>query len=211
MAKKHKVKTGPCLTTFPNSQPLLFIKFVSFLSTSTGLGTSPAMHAEKSLSSSIDDLHRLSRLTTLEKTPKRRRRKKRDENAEWKAVIVGIFLGGALAALQLQEPTPRWSQVPESLFVITHVVAVLLVTAALTERAREGLLGGAVAAISQFLTVLGFYSYSYAIEVAIAVVPYQSLRILMYPAAGVIGGYVGSRTGEARSVEPSRDIRRTKR
>lgn len=175
-----------------------------FSNTASRLGT-----PEKSLSSSIDQLHRLSRLTTPEKTPKRRRRKKVDAQAELKAVIVGVLLGGALAALQLQEGTPRWSQVPESLSVIASVVATLLVAAALTEQMRDGLLCGAMAAITQFLTVLGFYSYSYTIGVAIAIVPYQSLRILMYPPAGVIGGYVASRTRKARGVEPSRRVRRT--
>ena len=147
-------------------------------------------------------------MTTPEKTPKRRRRKKGDAQAELKAAIVGILLGGVLAVLQLQEAMPRWSQVPAFLPVITQVAAVLLVTAALTERARTGLLCGALAAISQFLTLLGFYAYSYTIGVAIYVVPLESLRILMYPAAGVIGGYVGDRITEARSVEPSRHIRR---
>jgi pheromone shutdown protein TraB len=132
-------------------------------------------------------------LTTPEKMPKRRRRKERDAHAEWKAAIVGTFLGGAFAALQIQEATPRWSQIPESLSVITCAVAVLLVTAALTERVRIGLLCGGIAAISQFLTLLTFYAYSYTIGVAIAVVPLQSLRILAYPAGGFIGGYVGHR------------------
>ena len=176
-----------------------------FTKTTGGLGI-----PEKNLSSSIDELHRLSRLASPEKMPKRRRRKKRAD-AEWKAGIVGILLGGALAALQIQEATPRWSQIPESLSVITSLVAVLLVTAALTERVKTGLLCGAIAAISQFLTLLSFYTYSYTLVLAIAVVPLQSLRILTYPAAGVIGGYVGHRTTEAYSVEPSRHIRRTDR
>jgi len=166
---------------------------------------------EKSLSSSIDQLYRLSHLTSPEKTPKRSRRKKGKANAELNAVIVGVLLGGALAVLQLQEGMPRWSQVPASLPVIASVVATLLVGAALTEQARGGLLCGAIAAISQFLTVLAFYSYSYTIGLAMAVVPFQSLRVLMYPPAGVIGGYVGSRAREARGVETSRRVRRTDR
>ena len=106
---------------------------------------------------------------------------------------------------------PRWSQVPESLWVITSVVGVLLVTAALTKRVRTGLLCGAIATISQFLTLLGFYAYSYTIDLALAVVPYESLRVLVYPAVGVVGGYVGSRTREARGVAASQHIRRTDR
>jgi hypothetical protein len=166
---------------------------------------------EKSLSSSIDELHRLSRLTIPEKIPKRTRRKKSNADAQLNAVIAGVLLGGALAALQLQETVPRWSQVPESLSVITSAVAVALVTAALTERVRGGVLCGAIAAISQLLTLLGFYTYSYGFAVSIAIVPLQSLRILTYPVAGVIGGYVRHRTTEARSAEPSRHIRRTNR
>jgi hypothetical protein len=159
----------------------------------------------------MDELHRLSRLITPRKMTKRTRRKRRDANAEWKAVIVGVLLGGAFAALQVLEAMPRWSKVPDLLSVATPAVAVVLVTAALTERARTGLLCGVMAAISQLLTLLGFYAYSYTIGVALAVVPLQSLRILMYPVAGVIGGYVVHRTTEARSVEPSRHIRRTNR
>ena len=166
---------------------------------------------KKSLSSSIDELHRLSSLTTPEKMPRRGRRKRGNAEAELTAVIAGIVLGGVLAALQLQEATPRWSQIPESLSVITSVVAVLLVTAALTGQARGGFLCGAIVAISQFLMVLAFYSYSYTMGIAIAVVPYQSLRVLTYPAAGIIGGYIASRTREARRVEPSRRVRRTNR
>ena len=124
------------------------------------------------------------------------------------AAIVGVLLGGVLAALQLQETVPRWSQVPESLFVIADLVAVLLVTAALTERVRTALLCGVIAAASQFLTLLGFFAYSYGIVVAIDVVPLQSLRVLTYPAAGVIGGYIGHRIAEVRTVESSRRIRR---
>jgi hypothetical protein len=122
-----------------------------------------------------------------------------------------MLLGGALGVLQLQEAMPRWSQVPESLSVFASVVATLLVVAALTKRMRSGLLCGAIAAISQFLTMLAFYSYSYTIGVAIALVPYQSLRMLAYPAAGVIGGYVGSHIREARSVAPPRRVRHTHR
>jgi cytochrome bd-type quinol oxidase subunit 2 len=143
-------------------------------------------------------------LTTPRKTQKRRR-KKGNANAELYAVIFGMILGGALAALQLQEGTPRLSQVPEFLLATTSFVAMFLVTAALTERVRDGLICGVIAVISQFLAMLSFYSYSYTITVAIAVVPYQSLRILTYPAAGLIGGYVGSYTREARSTEPSTD------
>lgn len=156
-------------------------------------------------------LHRLLRLTIPEKMPKRRKRKKGSPKAELDAVIVGILLGGALAVLQLQEAMPRMSQVPESLSVIASVVATLLVTAALTKRVGGGLLCGAVAAVAQFLMVLGFYSYSYTIGVAMAVVPYQSLRVLMYPAAGIIGGYLASRTREAHSIEHSRRARHTDR
>jgi len=143
--------------------------------------------------------------------PKRRRRKKGRTNAKWNAVIVGIILGGILAALQIQEATPRWSQVPESLSLVTSAVAALLVTAAVTEREREGLLCGSTAAIFQFVTLFGFYAYSYTIGVAMAVVPLQSLRILTYPAAGVIGGYVANRITETYSVEPSRHIRHLRR
>jgi hypothetical protein len=150
-------------------------------------------------------------LTTPEKATKRRRRKKHDANAEWKAVIVGILLGGAFAGLQLMEAMPRWSGVPDFLSAITPAVAVLLVTAAVTDRVKTGLLCGAIAATSQFLAVLGFYAYSYTLGVAVAVVPLQSLRILMYPAMGIIGGYFGDLTTETRSVEPSRVIKHTKR
>ena len=60
------------------------------------------------------------------------------------------------------------------------------------------MLCGVLAAISQFLTLLGFYAYSYGIVVPIEVLPLQSLRVLMYPAAGVIGGSVGDRITRAR-------------
>jgi ABC-type transport system involved in cytochrome c biogenesis permease subunit len=151
-------------------------------------------------------------LTTPEKIPKRRRAKKAERIAGFEsAVVVGVLLGGALGALQLQEAVPRWSQVPESLFVIAHVAAVLLVTAALTERMRTGLLCGVIAAISQFLALLGFYSYSYGIVLSTSVIPFQSLRILTYPPAGVIGGYIGHRIAEARSGRTSRPIRRIDR
>jgi pheromone shutdown protein TraB len=150
-------------------------------------------------------------LTIPEKGTKRRRRRKHDANAEWKAVIVGILLGGAFGGLQLLEAMPRWSEVPDFLSVITPAVAVLLVTAAVTDRVKTGLLCGAIAATSQLLAVLGFYAYSFTIGVALAVVPLQSLRILMYPATGIIGGYFGDRTTETRSVEPSRVIRHRNR
>jgi pheromone shutdown protein TraB len=150
-------------------------------------------------------------LTTPEKIPRKRGRKKGSAEALLAAVVVGMLLGGALGVLQLQEAMPRWSQVPESLSVFASVVATLLVVAALTKRMRSGLLCGAIAAISQFLTMLAFYSYSYTIGVAIALVPYQSLRMLAYPAAGVIGGYVGSHIREARSVAPPRRVRHTHR
>lgn len=145
-------------------------------------------------------------MTAPEKIQKRRRRRKADRNA---AAIVGVVLGGALAALQLQETVPRWSQVPESLFVIAHLTAVLLITAASTQGMRTGLLSGVVAAISQFLTLLGFFTYSYGIAIAMYVVPLDSLRLLTYPAAGVVGGYVGNRIAETRSVKSSRPVRRT--
>lgn len=150
-------------------------------------------------------------MTTPETMPRRRRRKKRDANAGWKAIIVGLLLGEAFAALQLVEAMPKWSEVPDFVSVITPAVAVLLVTGALTDRMKTGLLCGAIAATSQFLTLLGFYGYSYTIRLALAVVPLQSLRILMYPAAGVIGGYFGDRTTEVRSVESSRNVRRANR
>lgn len=124
------------------------------------------------------------------------------------AAIVGLLLGGVLAALQLQETVPKWSQVPESLFVIADLVAVILVTAALTERVRTAMLCGVIAAASQFLTLLAFFAYSYGIVVAIGLVPFQSLRLLTYPAAGVIGGYIGHRIAEVHTVESSRRIRR---
>jgi pheromone shutdown protein TraB len=166
---------------------------------------------KKSLSSSMIQLHRLRDLTTPEKIPRKRGRIKGNAEAELGAVLVGMFLGGALGALQIQEAMPTWSQVPESLSVIASVVATLLVVAAFTQRMRSGLLCGAIAAISQFLTVLAFYSYTNTIGVAMAVVPYQSLGVLAYPAAGVIGGYVGSHIREARSVAPTRRLRHTRR
>ena len=162
----------------------------------------------------MNDLQlRLWLLTTPEKISKRRRAGRKAERiAEFEsAVIVGVLLGGALGALQLQEAIPRWSQVPESLFVIAHLAAVLLVTTALTERVRAGLLCGVIASISQFLTLLGFYAHSYGIVVSIIVIPLQSLRILTYPLAGVIGGYIGNRIAEAWSGRSSRPIRRVNR
>jgi hypothetical protein len=167
--------------------------------------------AQKSLSSSAVELDGLSRLTTPEKVPKRRRRKRIHAGAAWRAVIVGILLGGGLAALQLQEDMPRWSQVPVGLFAAASVAALLLVTAALTNRLETGLLCGAVAAVTQFLALLGFYAYSYTIDVAIAVVPFQSLRILMYPVAGVIGGYIGGYIPTERSLKLTRHMRGTGR
>jgi len=127
------------------------------------------------------------------------------------AAIVGLLLGGVLAAVQFQENLPRSSQVPESLFVIADLVAVLLVTAALTERVRTALLCGVIAAASQFLTLLGFFAYSYGIVLAMGVVPFQSLRVLTYPAAGIIGGYIGHRIPGARGIESSRRVRRIDR
>lgn len=137
--------------------------------------------------------------TTLKRS--RRRRRGRTAGAEL-AVIVGALLGGALAVLQLQESVPRWSQVPESLFVIADVAAVFLVTAALTGRVRTGLLCGVLAAISQFLVLVSFYAYSYGIVVSITLIPFQSLRVLMYPEVGVIGGFVGDRIAGALSLNP---------
>jgi hypothetical protein len=173
---------------------------------------------ENTLSSSMDELQPGPwRLTTPEKISiskisKRRRGRKAERIAEFEsAAIVGVLLGGALGALQIQEAIPRWSQVPESVFVIVHVAAVLLVTTALTERVRTGLLCGVMASISQFLTLLGFYAYSYGIVVSISVIPFQPLRILTYPLAGVIGGYIGQRIAEARSGRSSRPIRRLDR
>ena len=89
------------------------------------------------------------RLTTPEKMSKKKRRRKAERNAAELAAIVGIVLGAALGALQLQETVSRWSQVPESLFVIADLTAVLLITAALTQGVRTGLLSGVIAAISQ--------------------------------------------------------------
>jgi ABC-type transport system involved in cytochrome c biogenesis permease subunit len=140
---------------------------------------------------------------------KKKRRRKAERNAAELAAIVGIVLGAALGALQLQETVSRWSQVPESLFVIADLTAVLLITAALTQGVRTGLLSGVIAAISQFLTLLGFFSYSFGIALAIYVVPLESLRLLTYPLAGVIGGYVGARIAETRSFKSPGPIRRT--
>jgi len=150
------------------------------------------------------------KVKTPEKMPTRSRRK-RDANAKWNAVVVGIVLGGGFAALQVLEAMPRWSEVPDFPLVITPVVAVLLVTAALTERASMGLLCGAVAAISQFLMLLGFYAYSYTAGVALAVVPLLSLRVLTYPAAGIIGGYIAHRTADDHRIRPSRHVKRSRR
>jgi hypothetical protein len=143
--------------------------------------------------------------------PKRGRRKKRDAQALSVAAVVGVLLGVALAALQLQETVPKWSQIPEILFTIADLVAVILVTAALTERVRTALLCGVIAAASQFLSLLAVFAYSYGIAVALAVVPFQSLRMLTYPAAGVIGGYIGYRIATAGTVESSRHGRRIDR
>jgi hypothetical protein len=149
-------------------------------------------------------------LTTPEKTPKRKRRKKIDADVAWRSVIAGMVLGGGLAAVQLQEVMPRWSQVPVGLFAAASVAALVLVAAALTNRVQTGLLCAAVAAATQFLTLLGFYSYSITIGVAIVVVPLQSIRMLLYPFAGVIGGYMGGYIPtETRSVKPTRHTRRT--
>jgi len=150
-------------------------------------------------------------LATPEKATKRRTRKRRDSNAEWKVGIVGILLGWAFAGLNLVEAMPRWSGVPDFLSAVTPAVAVLLVTAAVTDRVKTGLLCGAIAATMQFLVVLGFSAYTYTMAVAIAVVPFQSLRILTYPAMGIIGGYFGDRTTETHSVDHSRRTRRTSR
>ena len=164
----------------------------------------------KNLSSSSNESQlRLLRLTTPEKIPRRRRKKGR--YATELAVVVGVVLGGILAVLQLQEVTGKLSQVPEALFVMADVAAVILIAAALTERTRTGLLCGAITAISQLLTLIGFYAYSYTIAVAIEIVPLQSLRLLTYPLAGLIGGYLGHRIAEARVLESSRHIRRTSR
>lgn len=229
--RTEKIKTGHSVSPHsytPDLHYSFFPLFIPFHSTSpfsssstpTRLVKWPAMFSnatselgipKKSLSSSIDELHRLSSLTTPEKMPRRGRRKRDNAETGVTAVIAGIVLGAGLAALQLQEATPRWSQIPESLSVITSVAATLLIAAALTGQARNGLLCGAIAAISQFLTVFAFHSYSYTMGVAMAVVPYQSLRILTYPAAGIIGGYIASRTMEARRVEPSRRVRRSNR
>jgi ABC-type transport system involved in cytochrome c biogenesis permease subunit len=141
--------------------------------------------------------------------PKKKRRRKAKRNATELAAIVGMVLGGALGALQLQETIPRWSQVPESLFVIAHLTAVLLITAALTQGVRMGLLSGAMAAVSQFLTLIGFFTYSFGIALATYVVPLECMRLLTYPFAGVIGGYIGARIAEIRSVKSSGRIRRT--
>ena len=168
--------------------------------------------SQKSLSSSTGPVHGLSHLTTPQKVPKRRRRRRIDADAAWRAVIVGVLLGGGLAALQLEEVMPRWSQVPVGLFAAASVAALLLVTAALTNRLETGLLCGAVAAVTQFVGLLGFHAYSYTIGVAIAVVPFQSLRTLMYPVAGVVGGYFGGYIPtEPRSAKPARHMRRTGR
>jgi sulfite exporter TauE/SafE len=94
---------------------------------------------------------------------------------------------------------------------MADVAALVLVAAALTKRVRTGLLCGAIAAISQLLTLISFYSYSYTVAVAIETVPLQSLRVLTYAAAGLIGGYLGHRIAEARVLESSRHIRRTGR
>jgi hypothetical protein len=154
----------------------------------------------------------LSSLTTPEKTLKRTGRSRRGRTVESElAVIVGILMGGGLAVLQVQETVSRWSQVPESIFVFANVTAVLLVTAALTKRMRTGLLCGVLSAVSQFLTLIGFYAHSYGIVVAIVALPLQSLRVLTYPAVGVIGGYVGHSIAAARAAESSRHVRRTNR
>jgi O-antigen ligase len=150
-------------------------------------------------------------LATPEKATKRRIRKRRDSNAEWKAAIVGILLGWAFAGLNLVEAMPRWSGVPDFLSAVTPALAVLLVTAAVTDRVKTGLLCGAIAATMQFLVVLGFSAYTYTMAVAVAVVPFQSLRILTYPAMGIIGGYFGDRTTETHRVDHSRRTRRASR
>jgi hypothetical protein len=150
-------------------------------------------------------------LTTPEKLPKRRGRRKKGRYETELAVVVGVVLGGMLAVLQLQEVTGKLLQVPEALFVMADVAAVILVAAALTKRVRTGLLCGAIAAISQLLTLIGSYAYSYTITVAIDLVPLQSLRLLMYPVAGLIGGYFGHHIATARTFESSRHVRRTSR
>lgn len=149
------------------------------------MGMTPS---ERPLVRQVEDRPGLSRLSRG-----RKRRKKDEAKAATQALIVGLVLGAVFATLELQAPT---SSQASPFLPLIFAAATLLIAAAVTDRARTGLLCGAAGTASQMLTLLIYIVYTYSITfgVALDVVISELPGVLAYPLAGTIGGYAVRRT-----------------
>jgi hypothetical protein len=116
--------------------------------------------------------------------------------------MAGLILGPLLALLAV------WlaPEISDQILLIAYAVVVLLVSASLTSTAKEGLLLAALTVVGETLVELLYFVSVYGVDVSI--VPWAagfSLfvgRIVLFPVAGVLGGYMGRGNAEKSTAKP---------
>jgi len=128
----------------------------------------------------------LSAPTKTAERRERKRRKKDQRKALWQAILVGLLLGIAFAAVVVEPPE---SQVLSSLPAI-FAAASFLVAAGMTDRAWTGFVCGVSTAVCYLVTLLALYTWLWTVLVGLDVMLLEAPRILVCPPAGAAGGYI---------------------
>jgi hypothetical protein len=108
---------------------------------------------------------------------------------ETRSVSIGILMAAVFLVVDAAVPM----YVGVETLVLGFSVCLLLVCAALVETSRNGLVCGLIALVAQNLGTFARYLFSAGVDVAAAVVFYSLLLTLLYPVAGMIGGYLGGK------------------
>jgi len=134
----------------------------------------------------------MSQLTVPKKTAQAaRRRKKKDlRKPALKAIVVGLVLGAAFAAVVFEAP----QSVVFSYLSVIFAIASFLVAAAATERATTGFLCGVGAIMSYLMILFVLYASLWTVGVGLDVAVSEARGIIVSPLAGAAGGYIVRRT-----------------